>query len=89
MSRTGRERQGDNANDDVESSSSSSSESESDGEDEGGTEAPEEAGPNQLSLIDDDVCNLLIQSAMQPEGGESCDGHVMGRCRSMILTVMW
>ena len=73
MSRAGRDRQNDDDDDDVESSSSSSSESES--EDEGSAEVGEQPLQcvNQLTLVDDDDCNLLIQQAMQPEGGESCD----------------
>ena len=75
MSRAGRDRQNDDDDDDVDSSSSSSSESESEGEDEGEAQVGEQPmqGVNQLTLVDDDDCNLLIQQAMQPEGGESCD----------------
>ena len=75
MSRAGRDRQNDDDDDDVDSSSSSSSESESEGEDEGSAEVGEQPLQcvNQLTLVDDDDCNLLIQQAMQPEGGESCD----------------
>ena len=74
MSRAGRDRQNDDADDDdVDTSSSSSSESES--EDEGGAQVGEQPLQcvNQLTLVDDDDCNLLIQQAMQPEGGESRD----------------
>ena len=69
MRRSGQQNDDTDAN---ESSSSSSSESESEGEDEGTTEAVEEVGQcaNQLTLVDDDECNLLMQQAMQPEGGE-------------------
>ena len=75
MSRAGRDRQNDDDDDDVDSSSSSSSESESEGEDEGEAQVGEQSLQcvNQLTLVDDDDCNLLIQQAMQPEGGESRD----------------